>query len=90
VRLLRRLGMLACSLLLHRRAESDLHAELEDHLDQEIENNIRAGMTQEEARYAAQRLVGSVALFKEECRDQRGTAFFEDFARDLRYGARFR
>lgn len=77
--------MLVSSLLHHRRAESDLGDELEDHLNREIENNIRLGMSPDEARYAAQRLIGSVALFKEECRDQRSTAFLEDLARDLRY-----
>ncbi len=77
--------MLVSSLLHHRRAESDLGDELEDHLNREIENNIRLGMSPDEARYAAQRLIGSVALFKEECRDQRSTAFLENLARDLRY-----
>jgi predicted permease len=77
--------MLLGSLLYHRRAESDLGDEFEDHLNREIENNIRLGMSREEARYAAQRLVGPVALFGEECRDQRSTAFLETLARDLRY-----
>ena len=31
------------------------------------------GMSPEEAKFAAQRLIGSVSLYKEECRDARGT-----------------
>ncbi len=85
MRWIERLRMLVRSLLHHRRAETDLADELEDHLNREIESGIRAGMSPEEARHAAQRLVGSTALFEEECRDQRATAFFENLARDLRY-----
>lgn len=85
MRWLVKVRMLVRSSFYHRREESDLRDELEDHLRQEVENNLRLGMSPEEARYAAQRLIGSVALFKEECRDQRSTAFFENLARDLRY-----
>jgi predicted permease len=70
------------------QAEQDLDDELRDHLAAETESNIRAGMTPEEARFAAQRLVGSVSLYKEECRDARSIGFFETSVRDLRYGLR--
>ncbi len=73
------------SLFNPRQADADLREELQDHLHQEIENNIRNGMTPEEARYAAQQLVGSTTLFAEQCRDYRRTALVENFARDLRY-----
>ncbi len=83
-----RLRMLLRSLFRHQRIEADLDDEMRDHLQQEVESNIRAGMSPEEAKFAAQRLVGSVSLYKEECRDARGTSFIENFARDLRYGMR--
>ncbi len=73
------------SLILRRKAEADLEEELRDHLEQEVANNIHAGMSPEEARFAAERLIGSISLFKDECRDQRGTAFLADLGRDLRY-----
>lgn len=76
------------SLFLRRQAESDLEIELREHLESEIENNIRAGMSPEEARFAAQRLIGPVALYKEQCRDARGTSFIENLLRDFRYAVR--
>ncbi|PYV02449.1 MAG: hypothetical protein DMG10_14665, partial [Acidobacteria bacterium] len=57
-------------------------------LEKQIEDNIKAGMTGEEARYAALRSFGGVEQIKEECRDMRGTRCIEDFGQDLRYGLR--
>jgi len=74
-------------LLRRGRAETELDNELRYHYEREIENNVRAGMPLEEAKLAAQRLIGPVSLFKEECRDARGAGWFENFARDLRYAA---
>jgi len=72
----------------HRQSETELDDELRDHLEQEVANNIRAGMTPEEARFAAQCLMGSLALYKEECRDARSLGFVEHSLRDLRYAIR--
>jgi predicted permease len=85
--------MRALSTLLHtlrslagrRRAEAELEDEFRDHLEREIEHNLQAGMAPDEARRAAQHLIGSVAFHQEECRDWRGTAFLDTCARDLRY-----
>ncbi len=71
-----------------RQAEADLESEFRYHMQQEIESNIRAGMSPEEATFAAQRLTGSTALYKEECRDARATAPLESCTRDLRYATR--
>src|SRR5580693_8289395 len=76
------------SLFRRDQAERDLDAELRDHFAQEIENGIRAGLSPEEARFAAQRLFGSVSLYKEECRDARGIGFIETVVRDLWYAFR--
>lgn len=76
------------SLFEGRRAEADLDDEIRDHLEREIESNRRAGLSEEEARFAARRLLGPVSLYKEECRDARGIGFIETMARDLRYSAR--
>jgi hypothetical protein len=75
-------------LLRRGRAETELDDELRDHYEREIENNVRAGMPLEEAKLAAQRLIGPVSLYKEECRDARGAGLIENFVRDLRYAAR--
>jgi len=87
-RLLARSRIALSSLLRPRRSELELEAELRDHLEQEIQNNIRMGMSPEEAKFAAQRLMGSAALFKEECRDARGLVHLETLLRDLRHAAR--
>jgi predicted permease len=76
------------SLFKRNQAERDLDAELRDHFAQEIETGIHAGLSPEEARFAAQRMFGSVSLYKEECRDARGTGFLETAVRDLRYAFR--
>ncbi|MDQ2712758.1 MAG: ABC transporter permease [Acidobacteriota bacterium] len=58
------------------------------HLAKEIEANMQAGMSPEEAKHTAIRLTGSLALYQEECRDVRGTAVIENVARDFRYAIR--
>jgi len=73
------------SLVRRRRTEAALQDEFRDHLEREIEYNLQSGMPPEEARRAALRLIGPVSFQQEECRDWRGTAFFEICARDLRY-----
>ena len=76
------------SLLRHRQVDAELEDEFRDHLEREIENNMRAGMSASDARLAALRLIGPIALHQEECRDAHGTRFIETSARDLRYAIR--
>jgi hypothetical protein len=47
---------------------TDLDADIRDHIDRETQDNIDRGMTREEARYAALRKFGNVALAKENAR----------------------
>jgi hypothetical protein len=70
------------------RMEHDLAEELQFHLDQEISKNITAGMSSEQALYAALRSFGGVEQIKEECRDIRGMPWLESFWQDTRYGLR--
>jgi len=76
------------SLFFRRQLENDLDTELRDHLQREIESNIRAGMSPQEAKFAAQRLTGSVSLFEEQCRDARGTRFIDSTLWDSHYAVR--
>jgi predicted permease len=76
------------SLFKRNQVEADLDAELHDHFAQEVETGLRAGLSPDEAQFAAQRLFGSVSLYKEECRDARGIGFIETAGRDLRYAFR--
>src|SRR5919201_923704 len=70
------------------RLEQEMDEELRFHFERQIEDNIRAGMNPEEARYAALRAFGGVDQIKEECRDMRANRFIEELWRDLRYGLR--
>jgi putative ABC transport system permease protein len=70
------------------RAERELGAELQAHLDLLVEENVRKGMTLAEAQHAARREFGGLEQTKESYRDQRSLPFLETFLRDLRFGAR--
>src|SRR5262245_41399159 len=76
------------ALLRRSRAESELDEELNYHIEQQTEQNIRLGMSPEEARYAARKAFGGVDQAKERSRDARGVRWLEEFLQDLRYGAR--
>ena len=88
MRWLTKLRMLLRSIFERRQLDAELDEELREHIEQEIGNNIRAGMSQEEARRAANRTVGSLSLIKDECREARAANFIETFAHDLRYSLR--
>jgi predicted permease len=68
--------------------EQELASELRFHIERQIEENLAAGMTQEEARRAATREFGGAEQVKEECRDSRRVNLIETLVQDLRYGAR--
>jgi predicted permease len=68
--------------------EFELEAELRFHLDQLTEENIASGLPPEEARRAAQRTIGGIAQYKEECRDMRSVHIAEDLVQDVRYTIR--
>ncbi len=70
------------------RVESELDDEVRFHLEMEIEKNLRAGMTPEEARRVARLRFGGVEQVKEEVREESGVQWLEDVLLDLRYAAR--
>ena len=65
-----------------------MNAELRAHLDVLTERNVAAGMSPEEARFAAQRDFGGVAQIQERARDERRSVWIEQLGQDLRYAAR--
>jgi putative ABC transport system permease protein len=77
-----------CALFLRNRLDQELDDELRFHLEQQIAEEIAAGMTPEGARTAALRKMGGVEQFKEECRDSRGVRLIQDLIQDARYGLR--
>jgi putative ABC transport system permease protein len=71
-----------------RRRERELAEELESHLQMHIQDNVRSGMTPEEARRQAVIRLGGVEHVKEGCRDTWGVRIINELAQDLRYGLR--
>ena len=76
------------SLFRRPHVDCELEAELRFHLDQLIAEKISSGMPPEDARRAAQRMIGGVVQYKEECRDMRRVNFVEDLVQDVRYTIR--
>ena len=75
--------------LFHRpELEEELDQEIRFHLEMEAAENVRKGMTPEEARYAALRRFGGVDRAKESWRDRRWLPQVDQWVRDLRLGAR--
>jgi macrolide transport system ATP-binding/permease protein len=68
--------------------DDDLDAELRSHLEMAVEQNLRKGMTDEDARREALLSLGGVEQTKEICRDQRGLPMIETALQDLRFGLR--
>jgi putative ABC transport system permease protein len=62
--------------------------ELRFHLERQIQSNIDAGMTLEEALRAAKQLLGNVESVREESRSARPGALMHQTARDLAFGVR--
>ena len=70
------------------RAEAELDAELRDHVERQVADYVRAGMSARDARRRARLEFGGLDQVKELCRDARGTRWIEDISRDLRYACR--
>ena len=71
-----------------RARERDLAAEIESHLQMHIDDNIRAGMSPQEARRVAVMRLGGVDQAKEAYRDRATIPFIESVVQDLRFTLR--
>lgn len=69
-------------------AAASLDEELRFHLDRQIAENIAAGMTAEEARFAALRTFGNPALLREQTRATWSWNWLDSLLHDIRYGIR--
>ena len=76
------------SLFLRSRIPQRLDDEFQFHLEQQIAENIAAGMSPDEARYAAMRIFGNTTFLREQTRDNWSWMWLENLFRDLRYAAR--
>lgn len=80
---------LRCQTLFRRRETAQqLDSEMQFHLDEQIAENIAAGMNPAGARETALRLFGNRTLLQEETRDTWGWSWLEQIARNFRCAAR--
>ena len=71
-----------------RGAEQDFAAEMQSNLQLHIDENLRRGMSAEEARRNALMRLGGVAQTEEMVRDRRSLPWMESFAQDFRFALR--
>jgi len=76
------------SLLRRHQLDRDLTDELRFHVEMRTRENLAAGMSPEQARYAALRQFGNVASLQDQTRDAWGFAWLEALGQDLKYGLR--
>jgi predicted permease len=88
MRALDKARLLLRSLIRRSEVERELNEEFRFHLDQLVEENIAAGMREDEARKSALRAIGGISQFQEECRDMRRTNYIDETLRDFRYAGR--
>jgi putative ABC transport system permease protein len=78
-----------CAALFRRRhLDQDLDAELSSHIEFAVEENMKRGMSAQEARTMALREFGGVTQTKETYRVQQGIPFLAAVLIDVRYGIR--
>src|SRR5262245_21090614 len=65
-----------------------LDDELKFHLDQQIAENVAAGMPVQEARYAAMQSFGNPTELRDKTRETWSWTWLDLFLRDVRYGVR--
>jgi macrolide transport system ATP-binding/permease protein len=70
------------------KLDAEMTQEMQAHVDLQTERNVQAGMNATEARYAALRQFGNVAVLQEEARAARGWVWLEQCGQDLRFAVR--
>jgi predicted permease len=70
------------------RRERELEEEVRFHLEMQIEDNLKIGMSPERARNAALRSFGGIESMKEIYRDRSAFAWMETTTQDIRYAVR--
>src|SRR5258708_40166611 len=70
------------------RLDRDLQEEMRHHLELKIQENLAAGMAEDEARRRAYSEFGNPAVAQEHTRESRGLPSLESFLQDIRFGLR--
>jgi predicted permease len=85
---LRALWMRLSGMFGGRRFEDELSAELKSHLQMHIEDNLRSGMTTEQARRHALVTLGGLEQVRQACRERKGLPWLETLYQDIRFALR--
>jgi predicted permease len=88
IRKLRGLMIRAAGVVRRRPCDADFSAEMESHLAHDIEDGVRSGLTESEARRRALTRLGGVDQARQAHRDGRSLLWIENLVQDLRYGMR--
>ena len=75
-------------LFFRNRFSREFDKEMQFHLDEQIAENLAAGMTPEEARRAAFHVIGNGTAAKENAWEAWGWSWLEQIVQDIRYGLR--
>src|SRR6266481_887751 len=70
------------------RLDRDLQEEMQQHLELKMQENLAAGMTEDEARRRACRAFGNPAIAQEHTHATRGLPSLESLFQDIRFGLR--
>jgi len=76
------------SLFRKDKLDAEMAEEMRHHVEMQTGLNLKAGMTAEDARYAAIRQFGNVASIQEQARENRSWVWLEQFGQDLCYAVR--
>src|SRR5262245_59841813 len=76
------------ALLTRSRLEREMDEELRFHVERATEENLRRGLSPDEARRAALVELGGLERTREDCREAWGVRALETLVQDVRYGLR--
>ncbi|MEW6731863.1 MAG: ABC transporter permease [Acidobacteriota bacterium] len=86
--LFRRIFTRIYGLFFKHQVERDIDAELRFHIQMRAQENLRTGMTADDAQRDALKRFGNISRIKETCRDFKGGGLLETLSQDLQYGVR--
>src|ERR1700733_3090383 len=75
-------------LFARRRMDRDLDKEIQFHVESQVADKMRSGISEIEARRLTRLEFGGSEQIKEDCRQSRGTMWLESLVQDVRFGLR--
>src|ERR1700721_1531340 len=75
-------------LFARKRLDRDLDKEIQFHVESQVADKVRSGISEIEARRLTRLEFGGIDQIKEDCRESRGTMWLESLVQDVRYGLR--